>query len=130
LDQRKLISEEMTSDRQLEVYKFQKDPTCKIFLGTAGACREGLTLTAATHVVFLDTEWSPAYVEQSYSRAHRIGQKNAVTVHYLVCINTIDEFVQKVLNRKEMMIQSMLDNGVAALEQQKARDLILELIGV
>ena len=129
VEKRALMAKEMTSERQMEVYKFQKDTSCKLFLGCAPACREGLTLTAATHVVFLDCEWSPAYVEQAFSRAHRIGQKNAVTVHYLVCEGTIDAYVQAVLKRKEAMAQTMLDEGVGAIGRERARDLIAELIG-
>lgn len=121
----------MTSERQLQVYKFQNDSSCRLFLGTSGACREGLTLTAATHVVFADCEWSPAYVEQAYSRAHRIGQKNAVTVYYLVCANTIDEHVQKVLARKESMVQAMIEDNkvITDIGQQRVRRMIAEMIG-
>lgn len=126
---RKMVEQEMTSERQLEVYKFQKDPTCKLFIGCAPACREGLTLTAATHVIFLDCEWSPAYVEQSFSRAHRIGQKNAVTVYYLVCSGTIDEYVQKVLARKESMAQTMLDEGFENIDLGRAREILAEMVG-
>ncbi len=130
-EKRKLIDMEMTSERQLQVYKFQNDSSCRLFLGTSGACREGLTLTAATHVVFVDCEWSPAYVEQAYSRAHRIGQKNAVTVYYLVCANTIDEHVQKVLARKESMVQAMIEDSrvITELGQQRVRRMIAEMIG-
>lgn len=126
---RKMVEQEMTSERQLEVYKFQKDPTCKLFIGCAPACREGLTLTAATHVIFLDCEWSPAYVEQAFSRAHRIGQKNAVTVYYLVCSGTIDEYVQKVLARKESMAQTMLDEGFENIDLGRAREILAEMVG-
>jgi SNF2 family DNA or RNA helicase len=129
-EREKLLEEAMTSERQREVYKFQNDDTCKLFIGCTPACREGLTLTAATHVIFLDCEWSPAYVEQAYSRAHRIGQKDAVTVYYLVCENTIDEYVQDVLERKDEMAQTMLDNGVKAFGEQRARNLIAQMIGM
>jgi len=69
-------------------------------------------------------------VEQAYSRAHRIGQKNAVTVYYLVCEGTIDEFVQRVLQRKEAMAQTMLDEGIdETVGRERARELIAEMIG-
>lgn len=124
-----LIEDVMTSDRQKEVYKFQQDETCKLFIGTAPACREGLTLTKATHVIFMDTEWSPAYVEQAYSRAHRIGQKNAVTVYYLICEGTIDEKVQETLKNKENMAQMMIDQGVESVGATRAREFIASMVG-
>jgi SNF2 family DNA or RNA helicase len=124
---RKLLEAYMASERQKEVYRFQRDDSCKVFLGCAPACREGLTLTAATHVIFLDCEWSPAYVEQAYSRAHRIGQKNNVTVYYLVCVGTIDEKVQKILASKEGMALEMIDNGID-VPAQRAREVIFEMV--
>lgn len=125
----KLIEYCMTSDRQKEVYKFQGDDTCKLFLGTSPACREGLTLTAATHVIFYDSEWSYAYNEQAYSRAHRIGQKNAVTVYYLVCENTVDEYVLEIVRNKEIMANVILSGGGAETNAPGARQFIAGMIG-
>lgn len=124
-----LIKEETTAERQQQVYKFQNDDSCKLFIGTAPACREGLTLTKATNVIFLDTEWSPAYVEQAYSRAHRIGQKNAVTVYFLVATGTIDEYIQAILKRKETIVQTMIDEGIGSIGEAKTREIIAEMIG-
>lgn len=129
-ERRKLLDETMTSERQREVYRFQNDEDCRIFIGCTPACREGLTLTQATHVIFLDCEWSPAYVEQAFSRAHRIGQRNAVTVYYLVCEGTIDEHVQETLQRKEAMAQTMLDEGINNLDLGVAKQIIASLAGI
>lgn len=118
----------MTSKRQKEVYKFQGEASCKLFLGTSGACKEGLTLTAATNVVFVDYEWNYASVEQAFSRAHRIGQKGAVTVYYLCCIGTVDEYVKGVVERKDNMSQIML-GGDGNLNPHRARDFILDMLG-
>lgn len=123
-----LIDELTTSDRQKEVYKFQNDDSCRLFIGCTPACREGLTLTAATHVIFLDCEWSPAYVEQAYSRAHRIGQRSAVTVYFLVCEGTIDEHVQNVLKQKGDMAQTMIDEGIDSVGAIRAKEFINMMI--
>jgi SNF2 family DNA or RNA helicase len=123
-EREKLIQNLMTSDRQKEVYKFQNDNSCKLFIGCAPACREGLTLTAASYVIFIDTEWSPSYVQQAYSRAYRIGQKDCVNVYYLVCKDSIDEKVQKVLERKDLMAQTIIDNGVKATSATRAKEFI------
>ncbi|MEC0276863.1 DEAD/DEAH box helicase [Peribacillus frigoritolerans] len=128
-DKQSLIDARTTSERQEQVYKFQNDDSCKLFIGCTPACREGLTLTAATHVVFLDKEWAPAYVEQAYSRAHRIGQRNNVTVHTFYCEGTIDEKVEEVLKRKESIAQTMIDDGVDAVAPMKAKELISLLAG-
>lgn len=125
-----LIEEEKTSERQKQVYKFQGDVSCKLFIGCAPACREGLTLTAATHVIFIDTEWSYAYVEQAYSRAHRIGQKNAVTVYYLLCEGTIDEHVLETVKTKQDMAKLLIDTSYDNLSEiNTAKQLISKFLG-
>lgn len=125
----KQVDKLMTSDRQKEVYKFQQDSKCRLFLGSSSACREGLTLTAATHVIFTDVEWAWDYVNQAYSRAHRIGQKNAVTIHFLVCKDTIDE---KILNT--VMLKKNIGQAILGIKRQdtlrstQARDFIESLL--
>lgn len=128
-EREKLIEETMTSERQREVYRFQNDDSCKLFIGSSAACREGLTLTAATHVIFLDCEWAWDYVEQAYSRAHRIGQKNAVTVYYIVCSNTIDEHVQNVILTKKAVSEEILAGGPESTTPL-AREFVAQMIGV
>lgn len=124
----RLIEKESASERQTEVYRFQEDKNCKLFIGCAPACREGLTLTAATNVIFIDCEWSPSYVEQAYSRAHRIGQKDSVSVHFLVCENTIDEKIQNTLRVKSNIAQEIIDRGTANVE--RTIDVVKEMLSM
>lgn len=128
-EKEKLIYQLMVSDRQRVVDKFQNDPTCKLFIGCAPACREGLTLTAATHVIFYDLEWSYAYVEQAYARAHRIGQKNAVTVHYLICKNTVDEHIFNIVNKKKTISETILGDNATAIKGHDIKDFVLTMLG-
>lgn len=97
------------SDRQAMVKKFQKDPTCRIFLGVASACREGLTLTAASYVIFVDKEWAPSYVEQAEDRAHRIGTKESLTVYTLAAKGTIEEGIERLLRDKKDVVEALVD---------------------
>ncbi len=80
-----------TTKRREVVNTFQSEDWCRVFIGSTPACREGITLTAATHVVFVEKEWSPKYTEQAIDRAHRIGQTDPVTVW---TINTLIEDAQ------------------------------------
>ena len=125
-----ILYELTTSPRQKEVNKFQNDENCMIFLGTTEACKEGLTLTAASNVIFIDYPWNWASYSQAFSRAHRIGQKNAVTVYNLICKGTIDEKVFNTIINKKSMSEIMIDTKVAdnKTKAQKAYEFIRSLI--
>jgi SNF2 family DNA or RNA helicase len=76
-------------DRDGLVQDFQ-DGKYSIFAATIKAGGVGLTLTAASTVVFLDRDWSPSANRQAEDRLHRIGQKNAVQVIDLIARDTVD----------------------------------------
>ena len=61
------------------------DDNCKCMIGTIGAMGTGLTLTAASTVIFLDSPWNRATKEQAEDRAHRIGTASTVNIITLVC---------------------------------------------
>ncbi|HZK27063.1 MAG TPA: DEAD/DEAH box helicase [Thermoclostridium sp.] len=126
-ERKRLIKEMTTSDRQKEVYRFQNDDSCKLFLMTQAA-QEGLTLTASSRIICIDSLWSPAYMNQIYARLHRIGQKNCVNVYRIVCKNTIDEKVMNVLERKDEMAQTLIDNGVKDIGANRAKEFIRSMI--
>lgn len=95
--------------RQGLVNKFQNDDSVKVILGTIGALGTGLTLTAATEVVFLDEPWTDAAKEQAIDRAHRIGTKNTVTVHTLMSHDTYDEDVHAIVLGKMELTRRIVE---------------------
>jgi SNF2 family DNA or RNA helicase len=70
---------------------------------------QGITLTRASNVAFLDLEWSPAMHDQAEDRCHRIGQRDAVTAWYLLAAETIDEDMASVLARKRGIVGAVTD---------------------
>lgn len=105
-------------DRQAICDRFQKDPRCNAFFGSIRACGEGLTLTAAKVVCFVEEDWSPAKTDQAESRAHRIGQKDNVLVKHFVLPGTIDARMIKTNLSKQDIIDRALndDPGEVASE--------------
>lgn len=87
-------------DRQAEVDRFQNDPAVKVFVGQIQAAGTGITLTAASDLVFVESDWVPANNEQAAMRIHRIGQKNACTVRFATIAGSIDEQIQRACARK------------------------------
>jgi SNF2 family DNA or RNA helicase len=116
-------------DRHKNVKAFQEDPNVKLFLGCAPACREGITLTASSDVIFFDMEWNWANYSQAYSRAHRIGQKNYVMVYNLMCKDTIDEHVRAVVHTKKNISETILDVKIDNSNALIAKKLIESMVG-
>jgi SWI/SNF-related matrix-associated actin-dependent regulator 1 of chromatin subfamily A len=102
--------------RQAEVDRFQKDPACRLFIGSV-VTAEGYTLTAASDVIFAELDWRPGKVSQSEDRAHRYGQKNSVLVQHLVLEGSLDAKIAKAIVAKQRVIEEAMDDPEAELEQ-------------
>src|SRR5690606_5120438 len=85
----RITGDDSEADRRKAVADFQAGRV-RVFLGTIGAGSEGITLTAASTVIFLDRDWTPARNAQAEDRLHRIGQKNAVQVIDIIARDTVD----------------------------------------
>ena len=97
-----------TQNRESVIKDFQEDENCKIFLISIKAGGVGLNLTQADYVFILDPWWNPAVEDQAISRAHRIGQKNNVTVYRFISENTIEEKIQMLQQRKSMLASNFV----------------------
>lgn len=103
-------------ERSEAVRRFQDDPNVRLFVGSIRAAGVGLTLTAASHVVFLELDWSPGVMSQAEDRCHRVGQRDSVNVQYYVFQDTIDEWIAKSLLWKQSNIDQILPDGSDAIE--------------
>lgn len=99
--------------RQCAVDRFQNDPNVKVFIGQTTAAGVGITLTAASHVIFVELDWTPGVMSQAEDRLHRIGQRESVLVQHLALEGSLDAHMAKTLVRK----QSILDKALNAPEK-------------
>eukprot|EP00397_Hematodinium_sp_SG-2012_P010893 GEMP01011019.1.p1 GENE.GEMP01011019.1~~GEMP01011019.1.p1 ORF type:complete len:819 (+),score=152.29 GEMP01011019.1:23-2458(+) len=91
------------------IKKFQEDSEVRVALLSITACGQGLTLTAASTVVFAELYWVPGQLMQAEDRVHRIGQYSAVNVQYLVAPDTLDDLMYASLNKKARDTTGILD---------------------
>jgi SNF2 family DNA or RNA helicase len=89
---------------------------------------QGITLTRASNVAFLELDWTPAKHDQAEDRCHRIGQQDAVNATYLLAADTIDETIATLLERKRAVIGAVTD-GREEDERGVVDALVAELRG-
>jgi SNF2 family DNA or RNA helicase len=87
-------------ERQPNIKKFQDDPRCRFIIGTPSTGGYGITLTAANTVIYYSNGYDLEKRLQSEDRAHRIGQKKAVTYVDINAEDTVDEKIVKSLRKK------------------------------
>lgn len=107
-------------DRQASVESFQSDDTCRVFIGTIGAAGVGLTLTAASTVLFAELDWVPGNMSQAEDRAHRIGQTNSVNIVHVVLDGSLDQQMAATLIAKQEIADRALDVGAEIDLEAKA----------
>ncbi|GLI53989.1 DEAD/DEAH box helicase [Thermodesulfovibrio yellowstonii] len=98
------------TQRDAIIKKFQEDEQNKIILMSVKAGGLGLTLTRANYVFHFDLWWNPSVALQAEDRTHRIGQKKTVFVSSLFTVNTIEERIQNLLNKKRQLFKDVIDD--------------------
>lgn len=112
-----------TKERDVAIERFQTDPTVTVFLISLKAGGSGLNLTAADTVIHYDPWWNPAVEDQASDRAHRIGQKNVVTVYRLVAEGTIEEKILQLKQKKRELVASVLSEDDGGSKKLSKADL-------
>jgi len=77
----------------------------------------GLNLTAANHVVHFDRWWNPAVEDQATDRAFRIGQRKNVQVRKMLCVGTLEERIDRMIEDKKDLAQRIVGTGEAWLTE-------------
>ncbi|XP_061861162.1 DNA annealing helicase and endonuclease ZRANB3 isoform X2 [Colius striatus] len=106
-------------ERTRLVNQFQKDPDTRVAILSIQAAGQGLTFTAATHVVFAELYWDPGHIKQAEDRAHRIGQCSSVNIHFLIAKGTMDTLMWAMLNRKSKVTGSTLNGKKEKMQAEE-----------
>jgi SWI/SNF-related matrix-associated actin-dependent regulator 1 of chromatin subfamily A len=107
-----ILGSDSTQRRQQAVDAFQREDGPQLIVCALKAASQGITLTRASNVAFLELDWTPARHDQAEDRLHRIGQDSAVTAWYLLAPDTIDETMAELLERKRSLIDAVTDGQV------------------
>ena len=92
------------------IARFQAGNT-PVFILSLKAGGSGLNLTAANHVFHFDRWWNPAVENQATDRAFRIGRNKNVFVHKFVCLGTLEEKIDEMIEQKKSLADSVIGSG-------------------
>ncbi|MDQ6776519.1 MAG: DEAD/DEAH box helicase [Actinomycetota bacterium] len=98
--------------REAAIAVFQDPEGPQLIIGATRVAAQGITLTRASNVAFLELEWTPAMHDQAEDRCHRIGQRDAVTAWYLLAAGTIDETMARLIQSKRAHVAAVTDGRV------------------
>jgi SNF2 family DNA or RNA helicase len=94
-----------------------------LFILSLKAGGVGLNLTAANHVFHFDRWWNPAVENQATDRAFRIGQRKNVQVHKFVCIGTLEERIDAMIEQKRELAEGIVGSGEGWLTEFSTAEL-------
>ena len=109
--------------------RFQNEPveTAPVIVLSIQAAKTGHTLTASQDILFVELPYTPADLDQTYSRLHRIGQTGSVTTTYMLVDGTIDEEIYALIEKKRKVVNASVEGGEFA-EGGNATQLVLDLL--
>ncbi len=107
-----LVGDDSLTAREAAIRAFQSSDGPQLIVCATRVAAQGITLTRASNVAFLELEWTPAMHDQAEDRCHRIGQRDAVTAWYLLAANTIDETMARLIQGKRATIAAVTDGRV------------------
>ena len=114
-------------DVSINIDKFQKDDKYKVFIGTISKCGTGVTLTAASYMIMIDTPFTASSTEQAEDRIYRIGTTKPVFIYHLICEDTIDERVAKIIATKGAMSDYLVDDVITNDSLNILKEYIMDL---
>jgi len=115
-----------TQNRQNVIDDFNNG-SAQAALCSLKACGQGITMTAANHVIHLDRWWNPAIEDQATDRIHRIGQDKTVYVYRILVQNTLEERIAKILEEKRGISDRVI-GGQVGEDKRWTREELMEIL--
>lgn len=114
-------------ERQAAIQEFARLPSPRVLLVSLRAGGVGLNLGEATHVVVFDRWWNPAVEMQAVYRAHRFRREEPLHVFRFLVVDSIEERIAEILDRKENLFQGVVD-GPDTLSQGFTANELLQIL--
>ena len=102
------------NERQQNIKRFQEDDACRFFIGTPQTGGYGITLTAASNMVYYSNGYDLEKRQQSEARIDRIGQEKPMTYIDIICEDTVDERIVKALRKKVNIASQVMGEELKA----------------
>ncbi|MEX0612018.1 MAG: DEAD/DEAH box helicase [Pirellulales bacterium] len=116
--------------RDAVIENFRDNLACPVMLMTYGAGSVGLNLQFASYVFLFDRWWNPAVEDQAINRAHRIGVERAVTVTRFLTVDTIEQRIHQILERKRALFDSVFGEALSAPSSGLTREEVFSLFNL
>ena len=101
-------------ERQQNIKRFQEDDKCRFFVGTPQTGGYGITLTAASNMIYYSNGYDLEKRQQSEARIDRIGQTKPMTYIDIICEDTVDERIVKALRKKVNIASQVMGEELKA----------------
>ncbi|MBL7694079.1 MAG: DEAD/DEAH box helicase, partial [Ferruginibacter sp.] len=110
------------TDREKAIQNFQNNDECRVFLISLKAGGVGLNLTAADYVYIVDPWWNPAVEQQAIDRTHRIGQTKNIFAYRMICIDTIEDKILQLQERKKKLASELITDDASFVKALTKQD--------
>lgn len=117
-----------TRNRGEIISRFNKDPDCRLYVGSLKAGGMGIDLVAASVVIHYDRWWNAAREDQATDRVHRIGQRRGVQVFKLVTEGTLEEKISAIIEKKRNLMDSIVREDDPGLLKTFSREDLIQIL--
>ncbi|MDE0431292.1 MAG: DEAD/DEAH box helicase [Caldilineaceae bacterium] len=125
-----LTGETPLEERPGAIERFKSCEEHKVMVISLRAGGLGLNLQEASYVFHLDRWWNPAVERQAEDRAHRVGQTAKVNVIKYACAGTIEERIDRILERKQRLFDQLIDDVSLDLSARLSGEELFALFGM